>query len=316
VTVTAQPTLESPSWSDVGPLLVMAGINVIWGCAFPLTRPALQDVPPFTFALLRFTLTLAVLLPLSWRSIAPLLRGGDRGLVVAAGVFGFTLAQLGQVVGLRWAPSSHGAIITTLTPVVVALLARIWLGERLSLRVATGLLLAVVGLVLVVWPAGGPMPGSEGGHLFGDLAFVVSTTCWGAYNVVGRGLMMRHKPLPITTTTCFVGTLGIVPFAAWEWTLGRAPVLSPIAIAAVAYTGLLVTVLGFLCLFWALGRVSAVRVAALMYIQPLAGVLLAWAWLGEAITPRFLGGGVLVLMGVSFITLTSGWKQDRGLPAR
>src|SRR5690242_10537062 len=86
--------------SSTPALLALAGVNIIWGCAFPLTKPALLDIPPFTFALLRFALALVVLLPLCARQAFALLRGPDRWRVVAAGVLGFTLAQTGQTVGL------------------------------------------------------------------------------------------------------------------------------------------------------------------------------------------------------------------------
>src|SRR5262245_21852026 len=87
---------QRPLASVSGPLLALAGVNIIWGCAFPLTKPALLDIPPFSFALLRFALSLAVLLPLCGRRALPLLRSPDRWRIVVAGVFGFTLAQTGQ----------------------------------------------------------------------------------------------------------------------------------------------------------------------------------------------------------------------------
>jgi drug/metabolite transporter (DMT)-like permease len=73
----------------------------------------------------------------------------------------------------------------------------------------------------------------------------------------------------------------------------------------VAYTGLLVTVLGFLVLFWAYSRARAAQVAITMYLQPLAGVLLAWALLHEPLSALFLAGSALVLAGVWLVTRLS-----------
>ena len=53
---TAQPSVQHARFKAQTAVLAMAGVNVIWGAAFPLTKPALETIPPFTFALLRFVL--------------------------------------------------------------------------------------------------------------------------------------------------------------------------------------------------------------------------------------------------------------------
>jgi len=114
--------------------------------------------------------------------------------------------------------------------------------------------------------------------------------------------MARHDPLPTTTAAGLIGAAGLLPFAAGEWLSGRTPQITPVGLAAVGYTGLLVTVLGFLVLFWAYSRVRAAQVAITMYLQPLAGVLVAWALLGEQLSGAFLAGTALVFGGVWLVT--------------
>ena len=97
-------------------IAVMAGINIIWGAAFPLTKPALESIPPITFALLRFLLALAVLLPLARGRALRLLRGPDAGRVVAMGLSGFCFVQLSQTIALELSPASDIAMIATTTP--------------------------------------------------------------------------------------------------------------------------------------------------------------------------------------------------------
>lgn len=283
-------------------IAVMAGINIIWGAAFPLTKPALESIPPLTFAVLRFVLALAVLLPMARGAALRLLRGPDAGRVVAMGLSGFCFVQLSQTIALELSPASDIAMIATTTPLWVALLAWPWLGERLSWRAAMGFVLAIGGLLLILWPqqqAGG----SFADRVIGDAVFVAGSFGWAIYNLLGRDLMRRHAPLPATTAAGLVGTLAMLPFAIGEWLSGRTPVFTPIGLAAVAYTGLLVTVLGFLVLFWALGRASAAPIAAMQYFQPVAGVLLAWLFLGESLGSAFLAGAALMLLGVSLVAL-------------
>jgi drug/metabolite transporter (DMT)-like permease len=289
-------------------VLAMAGVNVIWGAAFPLTKPALEAIPPFTFALLRFALAMAVLLPLARGGALALLRGPDRWRLVAMGLAGFCVTQLAQALALTLSPASDIAIIATTTPLWVALLAWPWLGERLTRRAGLGFLLAIGGLLLVVWPEGGDHV-AFGRRALGDAIFVAGSLCWAVYNLMGRSAMRRHAPLPTTAAAGLVGTLAMAPFALGELLGGAVPRWTPAGVAAIGYTGLLVTVFGFQVLFWALGRASAAQVAAMMYFQPVAGVLLSWWLLGEPLGGAFLFGAALMLAGVGLVVFSGSGER-------
>src|SRR3712207_168314 len=102
----AQLSAQSSSFRTTSAVLAMAGVNVIWGAAFPLTKPALETIPPFTFALLRFALALAVLLPLARGQTLALLRGPDGPRLAIMGLLGFCVAQLAQTLALSLSPAS------------------------------------------------------------------------------------------------------------------------------------------------------------------------------------------------------------------
>lgn len=301
----AELSTQHSKFRTHAPVLAMAGVNVVWGVAFPITKPALETIPPFTFALLRFGLALALLLPLAGRQALALLRGPDRRWLALMGLLGFCVAQLAQTQALYLSPASDIALLSTGTPLWIALLAGIWLGERLSRRVMLGFALAIAGLALILWPHESTAA-STGQRLLGDLIFLANGFTWACYNVMGKRMMTRHAPLPTTTAAGLVGFAGLLPFAAGEWLFGQTPQVTPVGVGAVAYTGLLVTVVGFLTLFWAYSRVRAAQVAITMYLQPLAGVLVAWALLGEQLSGAFAGGTALVFAGVWIVTTGNG----------
>jgi drug/metabolite transporter (DMT)-like permease len=127
----------------------MAGVNIIWGAAFPLTKPALESIPPLTFAVLRFLLALVVLLALARGAAFRLLRGRDAGRIIAMGLSGFCFVQLSQTIALQLSPASDIALIVTTTPLWVALLAWPWLGEPLGGSFLAGATLMLTGVSLV-----------------------------------------------------------------------------------------------------------------------------------------------------------------------
>jgi drug/metabolite transporter (DMT)-like permease len=289
------------------PVLAMAAVNIIWGAAFPITKPALTDIPPFTFAVLRFLIALVILLPLAGRSWIDLLRGPERGRIVALGMFGFCLVQLSQMAALRLSPASDISLISTLTPLWITLLAWPMLGERPTRLGWAGFGVAIIGLALIVWPDTSGSAGAEQrDRLVGDAIYLVGALVWALYNIIGKGVMARHDPIGPTAAACLVGTVGLIPFSIWEIASGQPVRVALPGLLAILYVALLVTVVGFLVLFWAYKRLSAAQVAITMYLQPLAGVLVAWLWLGEPLSAGFILGAALVLVGVGFVTLRGG----------
>lgn len=283
------------------PLLAMAGVNIIWGVAFPVTKPALESIPPFTFALLRFIVAMLILIPLAGRQAIAALRGPDRKTLAIMGLMGFCIAQLAQTVALTMSPASDISLISTSGPLWIALMASLWLGEKLTKRVIGGFALAIIGLLLIMWPSGSS-EAALGPRIIGNIIFLVNGFTWAYYNVMGKRMMDRYSPLVATTAAGIVGTICLVPFAIGELISGQTIVWSLAGIGGVLYTGLLVTVVGFLTLYWAYSRVRAAQVAITMYLQPLAGVLVSWAMLGEQLNQFFIVGAIMVFAAVWLVS--------------
>lgn len=291
--------MRDPAFSA---LVIMAFINMIWGAAFPITKPALLDIPPISFAFWRFTLALAILLPLSFRQVWDLLRGPERKQLLVMGLLGFCITQITQVYSLVLSPATHIALMSTTTPLWVAIIASVTLNEPFTWRMRLGTIVALVGVAIVLNP-------SEDVQLdwsvwAGYAIYLVSAIGWASYNVMGRSLMQRITPLPATAAAALVGVICLLPFAIGEYLSGQQTHITPISVFGVVYTALFVTVLGYLTLFWALGKSSSSNVAAMMYFQPIAGAIVAWLWLNEQPTNGFFFGSLLTFVGVWLVIRT------------
>jgi drug/metabolite transporter (DMT)-like permease len=292
--------MPSSKTTAAGALAVLALINIIWGAMFPFIKPALEVVPPFTFALLRFIVATAVFVPIAGREAIALLRGPDGRRLAVMGVLGMCITQVSQALALKLSTASDIALLIATSPLWIALLARLWLGEHMSRRAILGFGCAMLGIGLVLWPRGAADIGPQ--RIIGDLLCIITTVAWAGYNVMGKEIMARRSPVAATAACVFVGTPCIIPFAAYELLTGQTPRLTLAAGAGILYAGLLVTALGFVVLFWTLARVRANQAAVLMYLQPVAGVLIAWAMLGERLAPLFFAGVVPVFAGVALVT--------------
>jgi drug/metabolite transporter (DMT)-like permease len=284
---------------------LMVVTTIIWGAAFPITKPGLADVPAATFALVRFAITAAVLVPMVF-----MLRKGfhirreDWPKVILAGFLGFVVIQLGQNWGLSLSPASDISILTTTEPVSIALLAAYILGEKPTPVFWVGLALSMLGVLIVIgvnplslfMASTGPVESPN--RLLGDLLFLAGTLGFAGYNIISRGLSQRVDGLEFTGGAVLAGVVGLLPVCLFEIVAGTQPIhFTGVAWGGILYSALLVTVFGFLALSWSLKRVTAARVALLFYLQPLSGVIIAWFG-GEQLTWNFGIGAVMIILGV------------------
>lgn len=292
-------------------LLVMAGINIIWGMAFPITKPALADIPPISFAFWRFVVSLCIMLPLAFRSTWELFRGPERKHLIIMGILGFSVTQITQVYALYLSPATHIALMSTTTPLWVAILAAWWLKEPFTKRMMLGTAIALIGVIIVLNPSDGLSHNWRA--WLGYAIYLVSATGWAAYNVMGRTMMQRVAPLPTTAAAATIGVLFLLPFVVLEYVMGMPTRITIPMVTGVLYTGIFVTVVGYLTLFWALTKTTSSNVAAMMYFQPIAGAALAWFWLHEQQPPAFFVGSVLTFIGV-WLVIGQGQRPPADTP--
>ncbi len=291
------------SFKPYFPLMIVT--TIIWGAAFPITKPGLLDVPPATFAVARFGISLGVLLPFLFG-----LRKGWHlppqawGRVALAGFLGFSFAQLGQNWGLTLSPASDIAILASTEPLCIAVMAAFFLKERPGQAVWAGLAISLVGVLVVVGvnplnllnPSGGA-DGKGDYRVLGDLTFLTGMLGFAIYNILTRSLTQRYNGLELTSGALIFGFLGLVPFSAFEIMNNKAPQFTQAAWVGILYSALLVTAFGFLALSWSIKKVPVARVALLFYIQPVSGVLISWFG-GEKLTLNFGIGAAIILTGL------------------
>ena len=296
--IESTPRTDSVSSIAIG---MLAFMNVVWGMQFPFTKPALEVIPPFTFTLFRFLLAICVLLPFAGKTWMELLKGKDRYRIAILGLMGFCIAQVSQSLALKLSLASDISLLSICQPLWIAVLARLWLKERLSSMGKIGFAVAIVGVLIIQWPRNGN-DNLSFDRLIGNAVYMITGFCWAYYNVKGKAFMDHYPPIATTSAAGVVGTLCLFPFSAYEWLAGYSVQFTWSSVGGVVYAGLLATAIGFAVLFWALVYVKATHAAVMMYLQPLSGVLIALLLLDETITLIFLIGAACVLFGVGLVS--------------
>lgn len=281
-------------------------------------KRALAEIPPLTLGLLRFAIASVCLVGLLY---ARLPRGqrlpppDERRRLWGLAFIAVPLNQGFFLVGLSLSTAAHAALLYSLTPLFVLLLAWLALGESLGARGAIGLLLALGGTVFVLLQSGLDL---SGGPLLGDLLLVFAVLAWAAYTTGGRKVVARHGPLPTTAWSLVGGTLLFLPVGlgtlALPSTRDQLAHASGAAWGGIAYLSILTSVVAYLLWYWALAHLPAARVAVFSNLQPLATAVLAQFTLGEQITPQFIGGALVVMAGVVLAQTGPAKVQPAGAP--
>jgi drug/metabolite transporter (DMT)-like permease len=283
-----------------GPLSRLASAWVslpilFWGVSFVATRVALRAFHPFGLVATRFLCGALLVYGFLWarkQTLWPARRDWPvcfvLGLILGAHLLiqGFALLSTSAI---------HSGWIVGFSPVVIALGAQIFLGERLRALGWAGAALATLGVWLVAFATAPDWkhPGA------GDLLVLSSTVTWAAYSLLSTGPVSRNGAVRVTAFALGVGAL-VCTLAA----LGTGFVIRPPTaheIGALLFLGVLCSGVAFALWFRAIEIHGAAKIGALIYFQPFVTLVAGAALLDETVTPYALAGGPLVVLGVWFV---------------
>jgi drug/metabolite transporter (DMT)-like permease len=281
----------------------LALVPAIWGGTFVAGKLLALEVAPSVGALLRFLVASAALLSACLLLEKRLPRPTRHQLVAtlglgATGVLAYNLLFLGALAHL---PASRTSLIVALNPAITIAAAALVFRERLGLRRATGVAVALAGVAVVV--SRGELSGLLGGAVGrGELMMFGAVCAWAAYTLIGRGLLEGLTPLAATTWATLLGTAMLAVVAAPGLGAVDWAALSPAAALSVLYLGLLGTAVAFVWYLRAVQVLGPTRTVIFNNLVPVFGAAFGVLLLGEPLTPSMLLGGAIAVGGVMLVT--------------
>ncbi|MFO8100362.1 MAG: DMT family transporter [Salinibacter sp.] len=279
--------------------------GVLSFAAAPILVRLAGDVPGLAIAVWRTVLAAAVLLPpaVSVRSEIRRFEGRDLALIVAAGVF-LGLHFIVWIESLYHTTVASASVFVTSSPVILAALGYLLLGEQLSRATVGGILGAVAGAALIGWSDAGTVD-LGGGALWGNSLALLGAVLVSLYLLIGR--VVRQKvswlayltPLYVTaavTALVFPAAPG-VPLVGYSWTfygLCAGLALGP-------------QLLGHGSFNYALQYIPAAIVGMLALLEPVGASLLAYALFGEVPPVGSVIGMLTVMTGVAVVV----WRRNQ-----
>jgi drug/metabolite transporter (DMT)-like permease len=287
-----------------GPLDARAGglmlvLCFVWGLQQVSLKAIADQVSPMLMVALRSGIALALLVALMrWRGeVAP--RRRWRAGALAGALFGLEFLLVAEA--LRLTQASHVVIFLYTAPLFAALGLHARLpAERLGGRQWLGIGLAFGGIALA-FLGGIDSSASEAWALLGDLLALTAGMAWGATTVTLRCSSLAGAPATETLLYQLLGAVLLLLPGAW-WTGQWRFEPSAAAWAHLGFQSLVVSFASFLTWCWLLRRYLASRLGAFAFLTPVLGVLLGVWLLGEALSPSFVAGSLLVLAGIALVS--------------
>jgi drug/metabolite transporter (DMT)-like permease len=290
------------------PGLVWLILATIWGSTWLFIKVGLEDLPPITFAGLRFVIAATPLLVWMVVRRVPLPRSGaDWRLMLGTGFLIFTVNYTLVFWGESHISSGLAAILYTTFPLLGMVMAHFMLPEEpLTVRKAGGALLAAAGVALIFYnqiEARGPLA------LAGSVAIVLAATGTAYADVLIKRSGAHIAPVTMTTVQMVSAVLPMLAVgtalegnpAGFAWTRR--------AVFALCYLALLGSSLTFVLLYWLIQRTHVTRTMLIPFFSTLIAVLLGGVVLGERLSWRVGMGGAAILIGLLIAVRAGGVRR-------
>ncbi len=277
--------------------LLAAGVTMLfWASAFIAIRAVGEHYSPGAMAFGRLAVGATVLSVIAAVRRVRVPGGRTLVLLMAYGVLWFGLYTVSLNAAERRVDAGTAAMLVNLGPILIAVLAGIFLREGFPRGLVTGLVVAFGGVLTIGFATSTGQRDTTG--------LLLALAAAGLYAVgvlLQKQALAGTQPLPATWLGCLAGALACSPFApAFLHELGTAPASATLGIA---YMGIFPTAIAFLTWTYALSHTSAGKLATSSYVVPALAVLLSWLLLSETPTPLALVGGALCLAGVAITRL-------------
>jgi drug/metabolite transporter (DMT)-like permease len=272
---------------------------IIWASAYVAIRAGLRGYSPANLAVLRFVAASAL-----FGARALLLGIGipskrDWPRVLVTGIVGFTTYTLLVNIGETRVNAGLASFVVNTVPVFTAILAVLFLGERMPALGWLGLAISMTGAALLAF----------GTHSVFDfepyvLVLLAAAIAQATYFALQKPLVTRYGAVTVTSWAIWSGTLFLLPFLPSAL---KAAFHAPLAATLAAlYLAVLPTVIGYAAWAWVASRGPIGRATAYLYFVPIVATLMGWVVLREPPTLLEAIGGLVTISGVALVNLREG----------
>jgi drug/metabolite transporter (DMT)-like permease len=298
-------------------VVALGTVYVVWGSTYLAIALAIETLPPLAIGGVRFLVAGAVLygaarLVEARRGDPPPAPGGRQWLVaLVAGTLLLGLGNGGVIVAQKTVPSGIAALVIATIPLWIAVLDRLFFGQRLSRAALAGVAIGFGGVALLVNPGGASDVDPLGGGIL-----IVAAFSWAIGTLYAREARVTVSPLVAAgmQMLCAGAVLSIAAAATGQFGEVRLEAVSGRSLVAFAYLVVLGSIVTFTAYAWLVRATRTSLVATYAYVNPVIAILLGRLVLEEPVGARTLVAGAVILASV--VLIVSAPRAPARVPGR
>jgi Integral membrane protein DUF6. len=282
----------------MNPILALIITNIIWGGASPIFKFALQNIPPFTLAFIRFFFAGLIFLPLAFKNFQKISKR-QWFEIFLVGFFGVFVNITFFFLGLKKTESINAPIIASSGPVFIYFFSILFLKEKPRLKVFLGMVTALLGVLLIILS---PilLDGKKIflGEIEGNLFIVLATLGSVFQTLFGKDLLKKVNPYFVSAFSFLSSSILFLLFVPKELISWSFFDLNLAGWVGIIYGVFFSSAAAYFLYYYGLSKIDAQEVGLFTYIDPIAAVLIAIPLLHEFPSIYYLIGSVLVFGGI------------------
>lgn len=283
------------------PYLLLLFATFFWGTNFVFSRIIVEEIPPFQLSIMRWVTASFVFLPFVYKELKQnlgVMKQNWRALLLlgVTGIAGFNTLLY---IGIQYTNSISASLVNSISPLLIVLLAVIFLKEKLLPVQYIGVVVSFIGVAIVV----------TGGSLEtlltlnfnkGDLIVFAAVISWSIYSILMKKFGVNLPKRSTFIITMYIGILVLIPFALFERTYQPVSLtsLSSEMIFGVIYLGIFPSIISFICWNEGVMQVGPGKASNYLHLIVLFTTILAILVGGETLTLTQISGGFFILTGV------------------
>jgi drug/metabolite transporter (DMT)-like permease len=284
------------------PVIVWILLCGIWGSTWAFIKIGLRDLPPLTFASLRFVIAIILLLLIAYFRRARLPRTlAEWQILITTGVLAFTINYGLIFWGEQYISSGLAALLQATIPLFGLIIAHYYLpGEPLTLMRLGGVVIGLLGVGIIF---SNQLKIGDAWSFWGSAAIVTGALAAAYSNVLVKAHAAKFDITVLVAGQMFCGFVPLVTLSIIKegnplrlhWSLA--------AIVSITYLALVGSVAAFMLYYWLVRHMNVTNTQLIALVTPVVAVLLGVLFLDEALTWRVALGGLGIFLGIGLVIL-------------
>jgi drug/metabolite transporter (DMT)-like permease len=294
--------------NKISPMVVAyAGLTLtifFWAINTVIAKAVVMEIKPMALSFYRWLLALFFILPFAVPHLKKdmILIKQNLGILFILSIPSVTAYNSLVYFGAQYTSATNISLVVATMPVMTILFSWVMNREKPFALQAFGIMISIIGVLIIIshgsWQVLSTLSFNPG-----DLLIVLSIAAWSFYSVLLKKNEINISSISLLTILIFFGTLCILPFYVWEFSVFQGFELKITTVIIFLYLGIFPSIVSYLCWNFGVKTAGASIASVFMYLLPVFTSIIAYLFLNENLFIYHFAGGLLILFGLIMSSL-------------